>query len=52
MGINLDKMDLVSARHLKERSQVLETCSQDIKNTFQMQRWLYVFLYPYKVGET
>ena len=37
-GINLAKIDLVSARHLKEISQILETCSQDIRNTFQMRR--------------
>ena len=37
-GLTLIKIDLVSARHLKERSQFLETCSQEIRNTFQMQR--------------
>ena len=37
LGINLAKIDFVSAWHLKERSQVLETRSQDIRNTFQMQ---------------
>ena len=35
--LTLLKIDLVSARHLKEISQVLKTC-QDIRNTFQMQR--------------
>ena len=38
-GLTLLKIDLVSAWHLKEEvTQVLETCSQDIRNTFQMQR--------------
>ena len=36
-GLTLLKIDLVSARHLMEGSQVVETCSQDIRNTFQMQ---------------
>ena len=37
MGINLLKIDLVSARHLKEMSEVLETSSQDIRISFNIR---------------
>ena len=48
LGINLAKIVLVSAWHLKERSQVLETCSQDIRNTFQMQRIKNILTGPFE----
>ena len=48
LGINLAKIVLVSAWYLKERSQVLETCSQDIRNTFQMQRIKNILIGPFE----
>ena len=45
-GLTLLKIDLVSARHLKERSQVLEICSQDIRIPFKC-RSDYMYFYTH-----